>query len=197
MHLGIDFDNTIANYDRAFYLAARERNLIPKEVAQTKNGVKSFLCGEDRDDDWTELQGYVYGPGIKHATPFPGLIEFLGQVSKEGWRLTVVSHKTRHPYQGPKYDLHGSAAGWIEVQGLSRKVDGIFFETTKEAKLERIAEQRVNAFVDDLPEILDHAAFPVGVRKLLFDPGSIHSGTSHFRIRGWSEACEVLQGMDR
>lgn len=193
MHLGIDFDNTIANYDTAFYAAARERSLIPEDAESTKSGVKQFLIDDGRENDWTELQGFVYGPGIRHATPFPGFMDFVRQAANARWRLTIVSHKTKHPYRGPAYDLHASAAEWLDMLGIMKSVDARYFELTKEEKLDRVAAEKIECFVDDLPDILRHERFPrESVRPLLFDPNGIHGASEFDRLRSWQTAWEML-----
>ncbi len=196
MHLGIDFDNTIANYDTAFFAAARERNLVPEDVDSTKSGVKQFLIDDGRESDWTELQGFVYGPGIHHATPFPGFLEFVRKAAAAQWRLTIVSHKTKHPYRGPAYDLHAAAAGWLDVQGVMTSVNSRFFELTKEAKLDRVANEGIECFVDDLPDILRHERFPGSfTRPILFDPNGAHENTEFKRLSGWEFAWETLSAV--
>ena len=41
--IGIDFDNTIVDYDLAFYLAALEKKLIPEKTPKTKKSVRDYL----------------------------------------------------------------------------------------------------------------------------------------------------------
>src|SRR5690349_18737381 len=118
MRIGLDFDNTIVCYDAAFYRAARDRDLIPADVTPTKDGVRNWLRAAGREDDWTELQGYIYGARMDLAEAFPGVREFMRRAAAAGCALDIVSHKTRHPYRGQKYDLHQSALGWLEAQGF-------------------------------------------------------------------------------
>ena len=61
MRIGVDFDNTIANYDGVFHKAALERGLIPASLGSGKTDVRDYLNGSGRKDEFTELQGYVYG----------------------------------------------------------------------------------------------------------------------------------------
>src|SRR5579883_2684875 len=77
MRIGIDFDNTIACYDGVFHAAALERGLIPPDLARDKNSVRDHLNGSGRKDDFTELQGYVYGARMDLVSPFPGFAEFI------------------------------------------------------------------------------------------------------------------------
>ena len=176
MRIGIDFDNTIACYDGVFHAAALERGLIPSDLARDKNSVRDHLNGSGRKDDFTELQGYVYGARMDLVSPFPGFAEFIGVAQRAGHELFIVSHKTRHPILGPKHDMHAAARRFLEDRGLlgagAAKIDPsrVFFELTKQEKVARAANLRVDLFVDDLPEILAMPGFPVKTRKILFDP---------------------------
>jgi hypothetical protein len=176
MRIGIDFDNTIACYDGVFHTAALERGLIPANLAFDKNAVRDFLNSNGRADDFTELQGYVYGPRMELALPYPGFGEFVVSARKAGHDLFIVSHKTRHPILGPQHDLHAAARGFLierRLVGAGRgQIDpaNVFFELTKEAKVARVAMLGCEAFIDDLPEIFASPDFPGTARRMLFDP---------------------------
>lgn len=182
MRIGLDFDNTIACYDGVFHAAGVERGLIPAEVGADKTSVRDWLRARDRDPDFTELQGYVYGPGMKHVKCYPGLIDFLKRARTEGHELFVVSHKTKAPFAGPPYDLHESARAFLGVQKLVHETEGlipagnVFFELTKEEKIARVAALGLDVFVDDLPEILAMEGFPERTRAILFDPEGHYPG---------------------
>ena len=184
--IGIDFDNTIACYDGAFHAAAIERRLITGQVAGTKGAIRDYLRGLDREDDWTALQGYVYGARMSLASPFPGFVSFLERAAQQGSEVWIISHKTLRPYRGPGYDLHAAARGFLREQGISGRLvpeHRVHFELTIEAKFQRIARLECTHFIDDLPEVLTDARFPEGVVKLLFDPSNHHSphpGYVHF-----------------
>lgn len=190
MLLGLDFDNTIVCYDGVFHRLAVAQGLIPPEVATPKDAVRNYLREVGREDDWTELQGEVYGPGILAADSYPGLFDFIAACGRAGVDICIVSHKTRTPYRGKPHDLHAAARSWLEAKGLEAEA---YFELTKEAKLARIASLGCDAFIDDLPELLSLAEFPAGVRKVLFDPADQHSGTPGMdRVTSWAEAGQLL-----
>jgi len=94
MRIGIDFDNTIACYDGVFHVAALERGLIPVELGRDKNSVRDRLNDSGRKDDFTELQGYVYGARMDLVVPYPGFAEFVARARNAGHLLFIVSHKT-------------------------------------------------------------------------------------------------------
>src|SRR5947209_15546726 len=118
MHLGVDFDNTIVCYDALFHKVARERNLIPPEVPINKSEVRNHLRRVGNEDAWTEMQGYVYGARMSEAAPYPGVLELIRSCRESGTRVSIISHKTRHPFLGEKYDLHAAALNWLELQGF-------------------------------------------------------------------------------
>jgi FMN phosphatase YigB (HAD superfamily) len=198
MRVGIDFDNTIVSYDEAFYQSALERTLVPATIARTKQAVRDRLRSLGREDDWTELQGYVYGEGMRIAKPFAGALEFVAACVRRGVDVAIISHKTRAPYRGARSDLHAAAQAWLEAQGvydagrvgLSRS--RVFFELTKAEKLARIAAERCAVFVDDLPELLTEPEFPPGVRRLLFDPNRAHAAVAGIEIVGSWPAVSAL-----
>jgi hypothetical protein len=184
MRIGIDFDNTIACYDGVFYAAAVERGLIPVALPTDKTSVRNYLRTIGREDDWTELQGYVYGA-----------------------RMDLVSHKTRTPYRGPAYDLHQAAREFLTARGLNDPQLGgilperVFFELTMAEKVARIASLDLDAFIDDLPEVLADTEFPRGCRAILFDPGAnyhdgIWQGRRFERHGGWDSIAAALLGRD-
>ncbi|MCF7762486.1 MAG: haloacid dehalogenase-like hydrolase [Verrucomicrobia bacterium] len=178
MLIGLDFDNTIICYDSVFHQVAVERALIPSSVPAIKEAIRNYLRSAGKEREWTELQGYVYGKRITEAEAFPGLFEFLGGCKDRNIDFIVISHKTQFPFQGPPYDLHVSARNWMEQKGFfdSSRIDfsedRLFFEPTKQRKLNRIAAMGCQHFVDDLPEIFADPEFPVGVHGILFDPAS-------------------------
>ncbi len=192
--LGIDFDNTLVCYDQAFYRAALDRGLIEPELAPVKNVIRDTLRKQGREADWTELQGFVYGPGIQEAELFPGVRESLDELREAGWDLMIVSHKTRYPYKGPQYDLHQHARDWLVQKQLCGGADALFdsnsvhLEPAREAKVNRIATLACEAFIDDLPEVLGHEAFPKSTRPILFDPNAIQDPSPWEVMTQWTHA---------
>lgn len=178
MVVGLDFDNTIVCYDGVFHRAAVEQGLVPADIDQDKGSVRDYLRQVGREEDWTRLQGYVYGAGIGAARPFPGVFAFLAACVEHGSDVRVVSHKTRRPILGEPFDLHAAASGWLESNGFfdtprtGLSPDRVSFELTKAAKCARIASVGCHYFVDDLPELLCDPAFPAGVTRILFNPSA-------------------------
>lgn len=202
MVVGVDFDNTMICYDRLFHQIAVQQGLIPSSVLATKRDVRDYLRQQEREEAWIELQGYAYGARIQEATPFPGVREFFARCHRQGVRVLIISHKTRRPFQGPDYDLHEAAHRWLADRGfydpakggLSR--DRVWFELTKQEKLDRIASAGCEYFIDDLPEFLAEPGFPLQVKPVLFDPNDQHGGEPRFlRLTSWMDIEGLVFGM--
>ena len=198
MRIGIDFDNTIACYDGVFHAAAVERGLIPSGVATDKTSVRNHLRSIGQEDDWTELQGYVYGARMDLVLPYPGVADFTAAAIAAGHAVFIVSHKTRTPFRGPAYDLHAAARGFLDQRRLI-VAENAFFELTLAEKLGRIGALDLDVFIDDLPELLAEPAFPAACRAILFDPdGHATDGlwkSQRFERHGdWTSIASALLG---
>lgn len=199
MRIGVDFDNTIVCYDGLFHRVALEEGLIPASLPADKGSVRDYLRKIGREDAWTAMQGTVYGARMLEASAFPGVLDFFRRAVRGGLDICIVSHKTRHPYLGPKYDLHEAAAGWLERTGFFDGDDigmtrgQVFFELTKQEKLRRIGATRCTHFIDDLPELLAEPEFPREASRILFDPTDTCEAPSGVgRVRSWKEIEEKL-----
>lgn len=192
MRIGIDFDNTIICYDRVFNHVGVEKGLIPEDIGLGKNRVRDYLRKAGREDDWTWLQGYVYGTRLSDATLYDGIESFVDYCGNGQIECVIISHKTRYPYSGDQYDLHQSAREFIDQQNLSLDV---FFEPTKEEKVERIVALSCDWFIDDLPEFLQLPGFPEKICKILFDPLKNHGSlATDFKIAGsWEQILNMLK----
>jgi hypothetical protein len=203
MRVGIDFDNTIACYDGVFYAAALERGLIPANIGRDKTSVREQLNARGSADDFTELQGYIYGARMDLATPYPGFADFVMAARRRGDDLFIVSHRTRYPILGQRLELHEAAHGFLAAHGLVGKgasqIDPshVFFELTKEKKVARAAAIGCGIFIDDLPDILAMPGFPAGMRRILFDPSAqfanaAATGANFDRCTSWAAVTREL-----
>jgi len=163
------------------------------DTPRSKLAVRDYLRKVDNEDAWTEMQGYVYGARMDDAEAYAGVVEFMRLAKKRGATLAIVSHKTKHPFLGPQYDLHAAAKLWVDSFlgcGADCLVDPemVFFELTKEEKIRRIADIGCDYFIDDLPEILRFPTFPSQTVRLLFDPENSHSmEESVSKLASWQE----------
>ena len=175
MRIGLDFDNTIVSYDSVFFKVALEQKLVPSNTLVSKIAIRDYLRKVDKEDIWTEMQGYVYGSRMGEAEAYPGAISFIKAAKNAGHELAIMRHKTRHPFAGPKYDLHLAALGWIAQHLIEDGAnlipkEQVFFELTKQEKIKRATEFNCDIFIDDLPEILSLENFPENAERFLFDP---------------------------
>jgi hypothetical protein len=199
VRVGLDFDNTIVCYDQVFHQVAVEKGLITADVPRSKGGVRDRLRALGLEEAWIEMQGYVYGARLADAPPFEGAGEFVQAALHAGIDVCVISHKTRHPFSGPAYDLHAAARAWLahnpDFNGRRAGAPSVrcFFELTKEAKLKRIASERCDWFVDDLPEFLGEPTFPSGVRRVHFDPAGGGGADERFiSAASWQQISRII-----
>ena len=176
MIIGLDFDNTIVSYDRLFHRVSCEQGLIKNDFPINKIKIRDYLRSIDNENKWTEMQGYVYGNRMNEAESFNNVKNFFN-INKGKNKLIIISHKTKFPFKGEKYDLHKAAKEWIYNNLVSSEfsLNDCFFEETKEKKVLRISEQGCDFYIDDLPEILQNHLFPQNCNKILFDPENNYS----------------------
>ena len=82
LRIGLDFDNTIANYDQAFPEVARILGYETNNLNATLNKRElklELLKQSDGDTAWQKVQGLVYGKYIDLASLYPGVCEFVLQ----------------------------------------------------------------------------------------------------------------------
>ena len=189
--LGIDFDNTLVCYDKLFYDLALEKGLIHESIASDKISVRNYLRGQGKDEEFTLLQGEVYGLRILEAEPAEGMLKTLSELHERGISMVLVSHKTKTPYKGPQYDLHKAASSWLEKYGFRSKKGmnwsekNIFFEQTKMDKIERIVDLECTHYVDDLSEILE--LLPEGIKRIHYNPKGYSKAKGAIEIKNWKD----------
>ncbi|MGO9109337.1 MAG: HAD family hydrolase [Thermoguttaceae bacterium] len=176
MIIGVDFDNTIVCYDGLFRKLAVRQGLVPDSTPEAKNAVRDYLRGIGQEDRWTELQGYAYGPGMREARLFPGVLEFFDHCRRVGQEVFIISHRTRYPFLGQRHDLHQAARDFLAQHGfndparIGLAVDHIHFHESKQEKVAQINRVGCTHYIDDLPEILTAAELRSDIEKILFDP---------------------------
>jgi hypothetical protein len=189
--VGLDFDNTLIRYDGLFHALAVEQKLISPELKADKTVIRDHLRTKGRDEDFTLLQGEVYGSRIRGAVAAPGMLSALIGLQALGVELVIVSHKTATPFKGPAYDLLAAARDWLTLQGffspegLGWSQEQVFFEPTKERKAQRIIDLGCTHYVDDLPEIL--AMLPETIKRILYSPSGESTWERGPVMKTWEE----------
>jgi len=175
LRIGIDFDNTIITYDDVFCATARRCGLIDSAFVGRKQALRDTIrLLPDGELAWQRLQGQVYSKGIVGAAMVAGVKSFLRRCKTQGCEVVIVSHKTEFGHYDPdRVNLRKAALAWMTAQGLFDESsaippENVYFESTREEKLRRIAALSLTHFIDDLEEVLTDPGFPPHVRRILF-----------------------------
>ena len=201
--IGVDFDNTIACYDKAFSEVASLLGLTAGQLHVSKNEVKEHVLQRPNGDkDWQRLQGKVYGKYIFLANVFAGFHEFLCLARIRGDEIFIVSHKSEFGHFDEEcVPLRDQALLWLKKNLIfqhneySIGRDNIFFESTREDKVRRIRDLACTHFVDDLPEVFWEPFFPYNVQKILFCPAGASKKDTEIPVVGsWRELTNKLHG---
>lgn len=174
--IGLDFDNTLICYDDVLCDAARERGLVAENFQGGKHEVRDAVrLLPDGERRWMELQGHVYGAGIREAKPFSGVDSFLWRARHRGAEIVIISHKTKYGhFDLARIDLREAARSWMREAGFfdagggGIREENVHFAETRGEKIGRIAELGCAVFVDDLEEVLANPDFPPQVQRVLF-----------------------------
>ena len=177
MKIGIDFDNTIAKYDKLFVNVALSEGFIDAELSDyDKIALRDYLRKQpDGETSWMKLQGLVYGQYMSDAELMPGFARFLMKCNVRSYQVYVVSHKTEFGhFDTNNVSLRTEAMKWMtnkrffDVEYLNLKRDNVFFANNRDDKVAKIAELRCDYFIDDLPEVFTNYGFPPKTRKIIF-----------------------------
>lgn len=194
MLIGLDFDNTIAGYDRVFRDAAVAAGFAGAARAATKKQVRDLVrLSPEADIAWQRLQAEVYAKRMAEADLIDGVPEFLAECRRRGWRVAIVSHKTETaPYDPEQINLRHAALAWMEAKGFfaedgfGLKRTDVTFCATRADKIARIGGLRCAAFVDDLEEVFAEPDFPAGVERYLYHPGQPKPTGAFLAFSDWN-----------
>jgi len=210
LRIGLDLDNTIANYDNAFLVVAN--SLGHRTVASTKRTLKEELAHlPDGESLWQRIQGLVYGRFISEAKPHAGALEFVRRALVLGHDLYIVSHKTQFGhFDDTKTPLREAASRWLtdmNVVGdnkLRIAPSRVIYTDTREQKIASLNHLKLDVFIDDLLEVLLEPSFPSATRRIWVADAATATGRSlsnasrigpsieHFA--SWHEIGSVLFG---
>lgn len=202
MIVGVDFDNTIVDYDEVFVRRAAETGLIEigEELSKrrVRDRIRSLAGGEI---SWQGLQAYAYTKGMAGASLIDGVRDFFSSCRRAGVPVYIVSHKTAYPPAAfEQLDLRASATSWMKAHGFF-DADGlgldrgrVFFESTRADKIARIKALDCTHFIDDLEEVLLDEGFPPETRKILYSPEARPAAKDIFVAESWRRIHEQLLG---
>lgn len=190
---GFDLDNTLIDYSKAVEEYCRIKGV---EICSNIRALRSLLRTKDSSGYlWQIAQGWLYTTGLPLARPGLGSETLCEYLATREIELYIVSHKTSHTpdFCGLK-PLRAPAIEWIENSILSQFFTNhsrIYFESTRELKIERIQELSLNYFVDDLVEVFIEPEFPITTKSfLLNDTESGNSQITH--VRDFGEVLEMI-----
>lgn len=196
MHIGVDFDNTIAAYDKLLAYLAVEKKVLPFSPLPNKILIReSVRATSNGENSWQYLQALAYGPYMPEAELMPDVGKFFQMCKEAGIKISIVSHKTRFPSDpSVQVDLREAAWNWMKKYkffsdyGFGLNPDQIFFESSRDKKIDRIRALRCTHFIDDLEEIFMAEKFPEYVRPMLFAPSKSNKGaTSYDVFNSWND----------
>jgi hypothetical protein len=201
LRIGIDFDNTIVGYDEVMYRIASERGLVGGDGDLTKRTVRDRIRQlPDGEIEWQKLQALAYGPRMGEAVLLEGADEFIRRCRRAGVDVCIVSHKTLFAnYDETRTDLRAAAMAWMtarrffEPDGLGLRCGDVYFESTRAAKIARVAQIGCSHFIDDLVEVFLEPSFPSGVQKILLAPDAAAMPAAGAAIvPGWRALCDYF-----
>ena len=203
LRIGLDFDNTIANYDQAFPEVARILGYETNNLNATLNKRElklELLKQSDGDTAWQKVQGLVYGKYIDLASLYPGVYEFVLRALASGNEIFIVSHKTElGHFDESRTPLRQAATTWLINQNLvgdsdsKIKLQNIFYAETRDEKIDKIIELQLDVFIDDLDEVLSDKSFPRSTKKILFGSADTTS-PEILAMQSWREVGDELFG---
>ena len=81
MIIGFDFDNTIIDYSKVFKILINKK-IKKKDSNLNKATLKNFLIKNKKENEWTVIQGEVYGKYIIEAKLYKGFIKLFKYLLK-------------------------------------------------------------------------------------------------------------------
>ena len=116
MLIGIDFDNTIACYDKVFQEVAKNQQIVDKNWFGKKTELKNLISKSKNGKKlWMKIQGMVYGQYMKNADIMDGFESFLTASKILNIDICIISHKTKYGhFDKKKIDLRKEALRWIK-----------------------------------------------------------------------------------
>jgi len=160
MIFGIDFDNTIVNYDSVFKNILKKDKKINRKNLNSKISIRNYFLKKNKLNEWRKIQSKVYANHIFKAVVNKEILKLMKFLDSKKINFYIVSHKTLYPYIGKRINLHKASRKWLKINVFNKKnnfkkKNRIFFEKTKAKKIAKIKSLKVTHFIDDLDEILN------------------------------------------
>lgn len=202
-NIGIDFDNTIVGYADIMHTTALKWGFIKPDLEKNKKEIRDRIRAlPDGETAWQKLQAYVYGKVMNHAVLVEGVSEFFCACKSAGIPVSIISHKTEYAKMDEDdINLRDAAFLWMknnhffEPDGLGLSRDCIYFESTRQEKIDRIKQLGCTHFIDDLEETFLEESFPAHVEKILLSPQGTNINVKNLRVcQSWDQINDYLFG---
>jgi len=208
--IGVDFDNTIVQYDALFYRIAISDGLVNASHPIDKTAIRETIRTlEDGEMQWRTLQAKVYGQYILEAHASIGMLSFFRKCREVEVPVYVVSHKSAYSANAPEpggspVNLRDAAWKWLEQQeffdkdqiGLER--GHVFFESKRVDKISRLIQLNCDFFIDDLEETFLEPYFPNAIHKILYSKNEVSKSLSQVPnlnvIADWTDIEQHILG---
>lgn len=195
INIGIDFDNTIVDYSNLFGKIAFEKKIIKKNISYSKKNIRDYFVDQNKEDLWTKLQGEVYGKYINRAKPYKNFKKIINSLSEDKYEKFIISHKTKFPYLGRKYNLHKSATNWLSNNNFFKnnyfKKKNVYFNQSLKKKISVITKLKCKYFIDDSLYVLE--MLPNNITKILFDPDKNYKkNKKYLKLSDWKDLIDIL-----
>jgi hypothetical protein len=202
MIIGIDFDNTIACYDKIFSLIAKSYKFVDASWTGKKQEVKDILLSQQNGEKlWQTFQGKAYGSHMYLAELFPGVANFLLHAKFLGHRIIIISHKTEFGhFDKEKVSLRAVALEWMNGKnffdnshfGIS--INDVHFLNSRREKIEKIQDLCCDVFIDDLVEVFEEMPDRAIPRRILFGGNQGLKSLVNYSAKYWSDIDEYILG---
>ncbi|EMJ92110.1 phosphotransferase [Leptospira alstonii] len=202
LRIGLDFDNTLACYDKVFASATKVQKLIAEDWTGSKKELRDYIRTlDDGELIWQKIQGKVYGKFMNRATLFPGVAEFLWKCKFNGTEVFIVSHKTSYGhFDEEKINLRTAALDWMaekrffDSEEFHIPSENVFFAETRAEKVKKINELELSFFIDDLIEVFEEKNFSSNTQKILFGNSGFtdHTIERLISFKSWKKISDFI-----
>ncbi|MBL4865619.1 MAG: hypothetical protein JKY67_04505 [Pseudomonadales bacterium] len=219
MRVGIDFENTMVDYDGLFYQLALERKDVDFDPsisltnpAPTKETLRDQLINNGLTHRWLELQKIVYGSRVLEAMPYTGLIRFLALCKEHSVECVLVCHHSPRVFKNANFNE--MLLAWLSKYGVSKYLHGqsltekLYISSTQEDMAQLVSKLGCTHFVSNGMSLFGLEEFPAGVSRFLFDPKMRkgHSDLLHLSnttldkypvtaVQSWGDLIQQLDGL--
>jgi hypothetical protein len=200
IRIGLDFDNTIVNYDRVFHFLAKKKYKL-SSLHNTKKEIRKKIINLKGERSWMAMQGQAYGKHMYKAEMSLGFKNFLHRAIINDSKIFIISHKTEFGhFDKSKTNLRKKSYEWIakninKNEKIKINKKNIFFLSSISSKINKIKELKLNYFIDDLELILNDKDFPKSTTKILYNTPT--KNNSFVNYINWREISHYIFGKEQ